>query len=110
MPNALYYKSAHWRELRAQALKRADGKCEVPGCQTPHHRLTVDHINARPRDAIGPTAFDVLSNLRVLCGHHDAQIKERSGKRQRGGKLTVAGCDPAGRPLDPLHDWNKGRG
>lgn len=102
-----YYKSQHWRGLRVEALKRAGYRCEVPGCGS-RKRLTVDHINTRPRGATGPTSFDVLSNLRVLCAAHDAQIKEdQQGNRRSGGKLTVPGADASGVPLDPRHAWNR---
>lgn len=110
MPNAAYYKTPHWLKLRAKAIKLAGGRCQVPGCPTPYHRVTADHIKTRPRDAAGPTPFDVLSNLRVVCGHHDAQTKEgRNGKRFNGGKHTVVGCDASGMPLDPGHPWRLGR-
>lgn len=79
----------------------------MPGCQTPSYRLTCDHIETRP-SVDHPTRFDVLSNLRTLCGNHDAQIKERSsGKRRRDGKLIVRGAKADGTPLDPNHPWAK---
>ena len=106
MPNAAYYHSQHWRALRAEAIRRAGGCCSVPGCGSTY-RLTADHYPmTRPCDATGPTSADTLANLRVLCGNHDAQVKElASGKRRRDGKPTVRGCRPDGTPLDPSHPW-----
>jgi len=98
-----YYQSAHWKALRTEALKRDRYRCTVPGCVASAargDRLTVDHIVTRPR-CDGPTSADVLANLRTLCLPHDAQIKERNGTRNNGGKTTVKGCDADGWPIDP---------
>jgi hypothetical protein len=95
-----YYASAHWRTLRAAAL-RSDGYCcTVPGCGA---RAThVDHVDTRPR-CVEPTPFDRIDNLRSLCGTHDAQIKERPASgRGRGGRPVIKGCDADGWPRDPL--------
>ena len=108
MPGNPYYHSAHWKALKRAAHERDGWRCTVPGCRTPLHELTADHINARPRGVPTPTPFDVLSNLRTLCGNHDRSIKERAdGTRKGGGRLIVRGCDANGRPLDPNHPWNK---
>ncbi len=73
----------------------------MPGCG--QKATTVDHIVAR-RDG----GADVLSNLRSLCKPHDNMIMQKSnGKRANRGKLAVRGCDATGRPLDPLHPWNR---
>lgn len=78
-----------------------------PGCQTPTHRLTCDHVIRRPNVDF-PTSYDVLTNTRTLCGNHDARVKETaSGKRRGEGRLIVSGCDVTGRPLDPHHPWNR---
>lgn len=59
-------------KVRVAAIKRADGKCEAPGCGLPHlGRFEIDHIIA---DALGgePT----LSNARLLCvACHGAKTK-----------------------------------
>ena len=79
----------------------------VPGCQTPTYRLTCDHIQRRPTVDY-PTAADVLSNTRTLCGNHDAQVKERTtGQRRQDGKLIVRGANADGTPLDPNHPWSR---
>lgn len=110
MARNAYYRTPHWRALREACFKRDGRRCVVPGCQTPTYRLTCDHIETRPRDADGPTWFDVLSNVRTLCDEHDRQAKElASGKRRRDGKMVVRGCDVAGQPLDPNHIWNQRR-
>lgn len=102
-----YYSSPHWRALKRATHERDGWKCVVPGCTTPTHRLTCDHIKRRP-NVSQPTAFDVIGNTRTLCGNHDARIKEApSGKRRGNGKLVVSGCDVTGRPIDPNHPWNR---
>jgi 5-methylcytosine-specific restriction enzyme A len=103
MASSPYYRSKHWRDLRAQALMRDRYRCTVPGCRAccaAGDRLTVDHIETRPRSD-GPTPADVLTNLRTLCLAHDAQIKERGSARNNAGRMTVRGCDANGWPLDP---------
>lgn len=108
MPANPFYKTSFWKALRAEALKRDRYRCSVPGCASTH-RLTVDHIVGRPREAKGPTPQDVLGNLRVLCQEHDNALKERADGTRRGhGSFVVRGCDASGRPLDPNHPWNKG--
>ena len=109
MPGNPFYQSSEWKALRAAALKRDRYRCTVPGC-TSTHRLTVDHITARPRGATGLTAADVLSNLRTLCKDHDNQVMQKAdGTRRNGGAFVVRGCDAKGSPHDPNHPWNKGR-
>ncbi|EHM01214.1 hypothetical protein HMPREF9946_02218 [Acetobacteraceae bacterium AT-5844] len=105
-----FYVTPLWRTLRQQCLTRDGYRCTVPGCRTPTQELTADHIQRRPRDISTPTAFDVLANLRTLCGPHDRSVKETStGRRRNDGRLAVAGCDASGRPLDPNHPWNRRR-
>ena len=98
MPNGPYYQSAHWKALRRACISRDNGRCTVPGCCKPGR--VADHIETRP-DVPEPTGFDVLSNLRLLCLSHDAQVKERRGQRKQGGAFRVKGCDADGWPLDP---------
>lgn len=108
MPRNAYYKTPHWLALKRACHQRDGWRCVVPGCQTPTYRLTCDHIKRRPQGIPTPTAFDVLPNLRTLCGNHDAQTKEApSGKRRNEGVLSVRGCDLNGRPIDPLHPWSR---
>lgn len=105
VPNNPYYRSSHWRALRAACIKRDKGRCFVPGCS--ELGTTVDHIITRPRSA-SATPFDRLDNLRLLCRRHDDQVKEgRDGKRGHGGVAHVIGNDASGRPSDPQHSWNR---
>jgi len=47
-----------------------------------------------------PCSADRLANLRSLCETHDKQIKEApSGKRGRGGRPVIKGCDTDGWPF-----------
>jgi hypothetical protein len=93
-----FYLSPFWRRLRRAALARDGYRCAVEGCPTP--ACIADHIVTRPRGVAVPCPEDRLDNLRSLCGPHDAQIKEdQSGKRRRGGRAVVRGCDPHGWPF-----------
>jgi len=103
LPQNAYYRSHHWRALRALALRHYGERCSVPGCSCTDN-LTVDHIETRP-NVDHPTAADTLSNLRVLCGFHDRQIKELGGKRRRDGALSIPGADHRGYPIDPKSHW-----
>ncbi|HZP86600.1 MAG TPA: hypothetical protein VFB54_07245, partial [Burkholderiales bacterium] len=101
MPGNPYYKSAHWRALRAACIQRDGGRCTVRGCSA--RGSVADHIETRP-DVAYPTPQDVLENLRTLCASHDSQVKEqRRGKatRRQQGTFKVRGCDEDGWPLDP---------
>ena len=93
-----YYSSPHWRRRRRAALKRDGYRYTVRGCFA---RAThVDHIVTRPRGITVPCPEDRLDNLRSLCTTHDAQIKEdSSGRRRRGGRPVLRGCDVDGWPL-----------
>jgi 5-methylcytosine-specific restriction endonuclease McrA len=97
-----YYRSPHWRKLRAARLKLDNGTCVVPGCHT--KATTVDHIKRR-RDG----GADTIANTRSLCDEHDRSVKELpSGARRNGGNLVVKGCFPDGSPRDPAHPWFTG--
>jgi len=105
MARNAYYQTPHWQALRSSALKRDRYRCTVPGCTA--KGTHVDHIKTRP-NSDASTWADTLPNLRTLCAHHDAQIKELpSGKRRRDGKLVVKGCDASGWPIDPNHGWRR---
>lgn len=109
MPGNPFYTSKFWKALRQEALIRDHRRCTVEGCPNTERtgRLYVDHVRTRP-DVIYPTPYDVLSNLRTLCGVHDSAVKEqRGGRRRKDGKLTVRGCDASGNPIDPNHHWNR---
>lgn len=104
MPGDPYYKTAHWKQLRAARLKLDGYRCVVPGCRRP--AVVVDHIKRR-RDG----GADTLANTRSLCREHDQQVKERAnGQRANGGELRVKGCFPDGSPRDPKHPWYTGGG
>jgi len=112
MARQSYYDTPHWKALKAAALKRDRYQCTVPGCGATRatSRLTVDHIEPRPRGATEPTDKDVLHNLRTLCKTHDNQVMQNSdGRRRGGGSFTVGGCDEDGFPIDPNHPWAKRR-
>jgi 5-methylcytosine-specific restriction endonuclease McrA len=102
MPSDPYYRSPHWRRLRAARLKLDRNTCVVPGCGK--RATTVDHIKRR-RDG----GADTIANTRSLCDEHDRAVKERpDGKRANKGKLVVKGCFPDGTPRDPSHPWYTG--
>lgn len=102
MPDDPYYKTKHWRELRAARLAKDRGVCVVPGCGK--KATTVDHIKRR-RDG----GADTIANTRSLCTEHDRSVKELpSGLRRNGGKLVMKGCFEDGSPRDPKHPWFTG--
>lgn len=112
MPASSYYHSPHWKALKLEALKRDRFRCTVPGCGATRatSRLTVDHIDPRPRGAAEPTDKDVLPNLRTLCALHNNQVMQGAdGERRNEGRFTIVGCDEDGFPIDPNHPWAKGR-
>lgn len=100
MPGDRYYQTPQWRALRRACLKRDGYRCTAPGC-TSTERLIADHIVSRRKGG-----SDTLANLRTLCAHHDAQVKETTkGTRWNNGQPTGAGHDINGRPRDPTHPW-----
>ena len=57
-------------ELREEAMERAGGICEFPGCSYPRPLLEVAHLHGK--QAGGSKFRDVLDNLVCLCRpHHD---------------------------------------
>jgi 5-methylcytosine-specific restriction endonuclease McrA len=102
MPSDPYYKTKHWRDLRAAALRRDMFTCVVPGCDQP--AVVVDHIVARRAGG-----RDTLDNVRSLCKAHDHAVKEtRTGERANAGRFVVKGCFADGSPRDPSHPWFTG--
>lgn len=103
-----YYLGEHWKALRRAALERDGGRCCWPGCNS--RASHVDHIQPRPRGAVGPTAADTLGNLQSLCrSHHSSKTAQADGGfgHRRGGPVKVKGARPDGSPIDPAHWWNK---
>ena len=97
-----YYKSKHWKGLRAERLRMDMHMCVVPGCNQPAY--AVDHVKARRAGGA-----DAIDNLRSLCKTHDHQVKEgRDGKRGNNGMLGIKGCFADGSPRDPMHPWFTG--
>jgi hypothetical protein len=61
-----YLKTIHWQNLRYQALKNANWKCQLCGHQTTE--LEVHHNNYKS------LFYESLSDLVVLCHHHHELI------------------------------------
>jgi hypothetical protein len=95
MPDQPYYKTKHWLDLRAAALKRDGGRCITPGCGRP--AKVVGHIKSRPHVS-HPTSFDVLGNVASRCRDCDNQTKEIGAQRRREGIERARGCDVDGWP------------
>lgn len=102
MPGNPYYRSKHWKALRARALQRDRNICTTPGCG--ERATIVDHKKTRPNTQ-QPTPFDVLDNLRSLCRRCDNQVKELGTKRRSQAQTRAVGCDADGIPRDPKHHW-----
>jgi 5-methylcytosine-specific restriction endonuclease McrA len=97
-----YYRTRHWRQLRAARLRLDRHTCVVPGCG--QRASFVDHVVSRRSGGA-----DSLANTRSLCSEHDHAVKETAnGVRRNAGKLTVKGCFPDGSPRDPSHPWFTG--
>lgn len=91
-----FYLSVRWRALRAEALRRAGGRCAVDGCVEP--AVVVDHVVARKAGG-----SDSLANLRCLCRRHDNQAhreKGSGGLRRTAARFTLPGVDVDGWPLN----------
>jgi 5-methylcytosine-specific restriction protein A len=73
--------------------------CQKVGRITP--ATVVDHIIPHRGDE---ELFWDVSNWQSLCKrcHDSVKAKEERGKH--------TGCDAEGKPLSPLHPWNKGEG
>ena len=56
MPYAEYLKTEHWKQVRREALERADGRCQVCNSDAPpldtHHRTYERRGHERPNDVI----------------------------------------------------------
>lgn len=64
-PQPPFYRSAAWKRIRYQALKRAHGHCQCCGAGPEHGAvLNVDHI--KPLSRFPELGLD-LNNLQVLC-------------------------------------------
>jgi hypothetical protein len=90
-----YYKSSHWLQLRAAALKRDGDRCTTKGCG--RRAKIVGHIKSRPHVA-HPTSLDVLGNVTSQCRDCDNQNKELADRRRRQGIARARGCDADGWP------------
>jgi|ERR1019366_3819694 5-methylcytosine-specific restriction endonuclease McrA len=64
-----FYLSDTWRALRGQAMQRDRFSCVIMGCS--NRAKVVDHRVPRRHGG-----SDALTNLRSLCAHHDAVLKE----------------------------------
>lgn len=99
-----FYKTAAWRELRAQCIRR-DVLCSTPGCG--RFSVIADHIVPRAQGGA-----DTLANLRGCCASCHSRVTAKAdggfGNRvKRDRTLRLKGCDVNGRPLDPTHWWNR---
>jgi hypothetical protein len=101
MPGNPFYKSRAWARLRAAVLKRARGRCEIPGCTS--RAFIVDHIVSRRNGG-----RDAMDNLRALCRTCDNRIKEDHAGQRRSGGSAIVGCFSDGSPRDPTHPWYTG--
>jgi hypothetical protein len=58
---AEYLRSPHWRTIRAEALRRAEHRCQAPDCPGTSGRLHVHHLTY---ERLGKELPD---DLQVLC-------------------------------------------
>ena len=106
-PRAVWYKTAQWKAMRAEAVRRSGwrcGKCKVfvvsrKGFKHHPREATVDHIEPHKFDRA--RFFCPVEGLQVLCkACHDAKT---AGPERRGYELDI-GND--GWPTDPRHPAN----
>jgi len=100
------YSSAVWRALRLVVLRRDGYRCVVCGISVAGKgQARVDHI-VRVTD--GGARLDA-ANCRTLCASCDNQAhrEKGSGSPQRDERFSIEGADLSGRPLDPMHPWNR---
>lgn len=96
MPGNPFYRSPEWRALRKACFDRDGWRCAITGCNA--RAIVADHVRTRPPVPY-LTPFDTLANLRSLCAHHDALLKELpGGVRRHAGDATAKGCDADGWP------------
>jgi 5-methylcytosine-specific restriction enzyme A len=102
------YTSAAWRAMRLVVLRRDGYRCVVCRISVAGKgQARVDHI-IRVED--GGARLDP-ANCRSLCPSCDNQAhrEKGSGAPQRDERFAIKGADLSGRPLDPLHPWNRPR-
>ncbi|MFD9893333.1 HNH endonuclease [Amycolatopsis sp. NPDC059027] len=76
--------SAEYFANRARARKRSQGRCEVPGCESP--ASAVDHIIPRAEGG-----SDGLGNLQAICTQHHRQKTAQEAAR---GRMRRSGRRP----------------
>lgn len=87
-PDSAFYQTREWQELRYQALKANDGRCELCGAsKSDGAQLHVDHIKPRSKY---PDLQLALTNLQVLC--KDCNLG-KSNKDETDWRTTVANDD-----------------
>jgi len=98
-----FYNSKIWKRIRKAKLAE-DPLCQY--CQPGSRRqlaTEVDHVKAI---TAGGDPLD-WENLRSCC-HECHSRKTLYVERMGRNRVPVKGCDAAGKPLDPVHWWNKG--
>jgi 5-methylcytosine-specific restriction protein A len=102
MKNKSFYNSKEWQLLRKMKLQRNPlcEQCLLEGRRT--RATDVDHVIGINH---GGPALDIR-NLRSLC-HSCHSIKTNYIEKLGKGRVPLRGCDASGRPLDPLHFWNR---
>lgn len=104
------YNTEAWRRLRALKLN-AEPLCEY--CARRGDAVRAEQVDHRIPISEGGAPFPALAGLLSLCATCHSQ-KTRAEARQKHlapqDRLLVKGCDARGRPVDPAHPWNGGRG
>ena len=98
-PGRRWYGTKGWKDLRARRLR------DNPFCQRCEQRGrmvlagAVDHVKAHKGDRDLFFAYENTQSLCPICHDRGKQSEERRG-------YTI-GTDSSGRPLDPMHHWNR---
>jgi hypothetical protein len=95
-----WYWTARWRNIAREQFEKEPlcRKCLAQGALTP--ATVCDHVKQHHGD---PDLF-WNGERQSLCDTHHSSTKQREEKRG-----YAIGSDAGGRPLDPLHPWNKVR-
>lgn len=88
-----------WRRARL-AFLHEHPICHM--CQQDKRLVAAQVVDHDPPHKGDPSKFWDESTWRPLCKRHHDGAKQ---KQERTGRIV--GCDLKGRPLDPMHTWNK---
>jgi len=98
------YATRQWKELRAQVLREANGRCATKNCARP--ACIVDHV--RPHRGSNSLFFD-RDNLQALCKRcHDRKTARYDGAFGRAPRAAYPRENSAHKAFQPATRWGDG--